>query len=55
MRIADVSAWQAGPSYTRWYPLDLLIENKRGGRVEVRMTQKSHSLLGGPFESEWVD
>lgn len=54
MRIAGVDDWQTGKSYTIWFPLDLLIEVKGGAKVQVRMTQKSHPLLGGPFESDWT-
>jgi hypothetical protein len=54
MRVADISAWESGPAYTIWYPLDLRVENKSGEPVEVRMTMKSHPLLGGPLASEWT-
>jgi hypothetical protein len=54
MKLADISAWQTGPAYTVWFPLDVRVENKSGEPVEVRMTMKSHPLLGGPFESDWT-
>ena len=28
---------------------------KKGSGMEVRLSLKSHGLLGGPFESEWTD
>jgi len=23
-------------------------------KLQLRLTQKSHSLLGGPFDSDWI-
>lgn len=54
MRPAGITEWQTLPSYTIWFPLDLRIDNKGGDRVQVRMSVKSHPLLGGPFESDWT-
>ena len=54
MRLAEITDWETGPAWTVWFPLDLHIENKGGDHVQVRLTQKSHSLLGGPFDSGWT-
>jgi hypothetical protein len=50
MRQADISAWQADAS-SMWFPMDMPIEMPKGETLVLRLMQKSHVLLGGPFES----
>jgi len=55
MRKAAVSDWVADVvGNILWFPLDEVIEVPRGETYKVQLTQKAHSLLGGPFESDWT-
>ncbi|MGQ0551865.1 MAG: hypothetical protein ACT4PU_01430 [Planctomycetota bacterium] len=47
----DIAAWQEGPVETMWFPMDLRLELKEP-KVKVLLSQKSHPLLGGPFQGE---
>ncbi|MHC5211737.1 MAG: hypothetical protein ACYTG2_13540 [Planctomycetota bacterium] len=51
MKAADISAWQVDPT-SMWFPLDMAIETPTNEQIVVQLTQKSHVLLGGPFDSE---
>jgi hypothetical protein len=57
MRKTDISAWQEnkGPDNILWFPLDLALETPKGEGLVLRLTQKSHVLLGGPFDSGGQD
>jgi hypothetical protein len=51
MRKPDISAWQEnkGPDNILWFPLDMEIETPDGETLVLRLTEKSHVLLGGPL------
>ncbi|MSR48155.1 MAG: hypothetical protein EXS13_14030 [Planctomycetes bacterium] len=36
-----------------WFPADFAFDNVKADEVEIQLTLKKHSLLGGPFASEW--
>ncbi len=36
-----------------WYPADFVIEKAEKAEVEVQLSLKKHTMLGGPFTSEW--
>ncbi|HTE05212.1 MAG TPA: hypothetical protein VK824_03370, partial [Planctomycetota bacterium] len=56
LRRPDVEAWQASTESDRmmWFPLDFQVENVKAEKLQLRLTQKSQSLLGGPFDSDWI-
>jgi hypothetical protein len=53
MRQTDISAWQEnrGADNILWFPLDMEIEASKDAALVIRLKQKSHGLLGGPFAS----
>ncbi len=57
-RAADIEAWQNNSS-TRdnvlWFPQEVRYENPSKTKLQVKLSQKSHRLLGGPLESDWLD
>jgi hypothetical protein len=55
MRRVGISEWQdnKGDDNMQWFPLDYPIENPKGEKLQVRLTQKAHPMLGGPFDSDW--
>ncbi|MFT7465356.1 MAG: hypothetical protein ACI9EF_003721 [Pseudohongiellaceae bacterium] len=55
MRQAAVSDWQVDTvGNVLWFPLNEVIAVPRGETYQMRMTQKAHSLLGGPLQSDWI-
>ena len=38
-----------------YFPLEHTIVNVSGDTWQAKMTAKSHKLLGGPFESDWIE
>jgi hypothetical protein len=56
MRRPDIAVWQEAnaPDVIVWFPHMLSIESGKPEKLQVRLTQKSQSLLGGPFDSDWI-
>ena len=55
MRKAAVSDWETDvKGNILWFPLDEVISVPKGETYKMRLTQKAHSLLGGPLESDWI-
>ena len=56
-RAADIEAWQknTGRDNVLWFPQELRVDNADKAKLQVRLSQKSHRLLGGPLESEWIE
>jgi hypothetical protein len=56
MKRTTISEWEAnrGDDNLQWFPLDYAIDNPKGENLQVHLTQKTHSLLGGPFDSDWT-
>jgi hypothetical protein len=54
---ADVEAWQKNENKkdnALWFPVNYTFELPAGSSFQVRLTQKTHPLLGGPFDSDWT-
>jgi len=49
---ADISLWQVLGERCLYFPAPLVVSELKGGPFEFRLSQKSHSLLGGPFLPE---
>jgi len=56
MARVSVGEWErnTGADNILWFPLEQRFTPAPGKTLEFQMTQKSHALLGGPFESEWI-
>ncbi len=56
MRRPDITAWQESkdPDRLMWFPLPLSVENGKAEKLQLRLTQKTQGLLGGPFDSDWI-
>ncbi len=52
-----IEQWQNGGAdidKILWFPHEYRIDTPRGSTFEFKLEQKKHSLLGGPFESDWI-
>ncbi len=56
MRQVDSEAWMknTGADNILWFPREVRVPNPKRESLEVRLSQKSHRLLGGPLSSEWI-
>jgi hypothetical protein len=55
LRQAGMSEWEIDElNNVLWFPLDEVVQVPRGESYSLRLTQKAHGLLGGPFESDWI-
>jgi hypothetical protein len=57
MQRANIEQWQnntSGKDNVLWFPTDYAFEIESGEAFQVRLTQESHRLLGGPFDSDWT-
>ncbi|MDG2149408.1 MAG: hypothetical protein P8N09_07780 [Planctomycetota bacterium] len=57
MRANGIEQWQNNATdrdNVLWFPMEYSIEVPRGSTYKFKLQQKKHSLLGGPFESDWI-
>jgi hypothetical protein len=57
MRLNGIEQWQNNTSdrdNVLWFPMEYGIEVPKGETYKFKLTQKKHSLLGGPLESDWI-
>jgi len=57
LRRAGIEQWQTDKTERQvalWFPMEFRIEVPKGRTYEFKLTQARHSLLGGPFASDWI-
>jgi hypothetical protein len=57
MRRTGIEEWQTKNNErdnVLWFPAEHRVEVPNGATYEFRLTQKEHSLLGGPLQSDWI-
>jgi hypothetical protein len=57
LRKVGVGEWEVNtrtPDNILWFPFEYRVDAPSGKLFEMRLTQKSHALLGGPLESDWI-
>lgn len=57
MRLNGIEQWQNNTTdrdNVLWFPMEYGIEVPKGSTYKFKLKQKKHALLGGPFESDWI-
>jgi hypothetical protein len=57
MRANGIEQWQNNTTdrdNVLWFPMEYAIKVPRGSTYKFKLQQKKHALLGGPFESDWI-
>jgi hypothetical protein len=56
LRKVGVGEWEVntGADNILWFPYEYRVDAPGGKEFEMRLSQKSHALLGGPLESDWI-
>lgn len=56
LRQVGVGEWErnTGADNILWFPYEHRVEAAADQVLEMKLTQKAHSLIGGPLESDWI-